>query len=178
MNKFLLSLTLIFIGLSSSAQQVQFGFTGGYTNVDVKIKDGVNDGVTTSAGDSGFYVGAVADIAISDVFHLQPEVVYANAGESDLLYIPVLAKINIAASGFHLLGGPQATFLLEDLDGSGVNAFGLDLSFGAGYDINEHFFIDARYSFEVTNRIQDDVPNINNASARVNSLNIGVGYKF
>ena len=45
-------------------------------------------------------------------------------------------------------------------------------------DINENFFIDARYSLEVTNRI-GDLPGLpDNISGKINSLQIGVGYKF
>lgn len=177
MKKILIGLTIFTISLTASAQQAQFGLTAGYTNVDLRAKDDFSDGLSMSQDESGFYIGAIADISITANFNIQPEMLYARVNETNFLYIPVLAKLYIAGSGFHVLGGPQANIFLDNLDG-GPNYFGLDLSFGAGYDINEHFFIDARYSFELTNRISGDIPDGSDDSLRANTLNVGVGYKF
>ncbi|MGB3776052.1 MAG: outer membrane beta-barrel protein [Leeuwenhoekiella sp.] len=180
MRKFLLAFTFISLFASASAQNVQFGLTAGFTNIDLKVKDGTNDDFSLSQAESGFYVGALLDIAIADNFNVQPEVLYARVEDANFIYIPVLAKLYIQESGFHVLAGPQANLFIDDV-GEGINTFGLDISFGAGYDITEHFFVDARYSFEVTNRITNearDFAGANDASLRANTLNIGVGYKF
>ena len=85
-----------------------------------------------------------------------------------------MAKYYISESGFQLMAGPQANFILDSFEGE--NSFGLDLTFGAAYDIDEHFFIEARYSFELTNRIEDGGDY--DVSGKYNTLFVGIGYKF
>lgn len=168
-------LVLVLVGTTTAfAQSADFGVTAGYTNINAKAKasDG-NNSVSLSDDASGFYVGVLLDIEIEGNFHVQPEALFALAEDTKFLYIPILAKYYISDSGFHLLAGPQANIILEE--SGGTKTFGLDITFGAGYDINEHFFIDARYSFEVTNRLDK---NDYDAKLRANTLNVGVGYKF
>lgn len=175
MNKFTLLLVFALGTLSMSSQQTKFGLTGGFLNAEAKINaDGEG---SFSASESGFYVGAVADIDLNGALHLQPEVLYGNINDGSLLYIPVLLKYYISESGFYLMGGPQATIDLED-SGEGYNSLGVDASFGIGYDINEDFFIYARYSLEVTNRIGDVQGLPDGVSGKINSFQVGVGYKF
>ncbi|HEA30535.1 MAG TPA: PorT family protein [Leeuwenhoekiella sp.] len=177
MKKLLFGFTFIFIGLSAMAQTSQFGVTAGYTNINLKAKtdDGSND-FTDSDDQNGFYIGLLADIALADNFHVQPEALYSLVEDVNFLQIPILAKYYLGESRFHLLGGPQATVIIDET--FGIKNFGLDLSVGAGYDFNEHFFMDARYSFELTNRIGNDLPQQVDASLRISTINIGVGYKF
>ncbi len=153
-----------------SAQNAKFGIAAGYTNITERAKF---EELTVSSSESGFYIGALVDITVSEKFHVEPKMLYANAAETGFLYIPVLAKYYVAEK-FNLQAGPQANFILDEVV-DGFNSFGLDLSFGLGYEINEHFFLDARYSFELTNRYTD---NDFNVSDKVNTLNVGLGYKF
>ncbi|PHR92054.1 MAG: OmpW family protein [Leeuwenhoekiella sp.] len=168
---------LLLVALSTSslfAQETKFGLTAGFLNAEVKVSAD-NQG-SFSDSDSGFYVGALADIDLNGALHLQPEVLYGNINDSGVLYIPVFLKYYISESGFHLMGGPQATIDLEANE-EGYNNLGVDAAFGLGYDINESFFINARYAFELTNRISD-LQGADGVTARINSLQIGVGYKF
>ena len=170
---------LLFIALvaicgafSVNAQTAKFGVKAGYTNITEKIKF---DGGSISGSDSGFYVGGLVDITLDESFHIQPELIYSNAADVSFLYVPLLAKYYISDSGFQLMAGPQANFVLDQAP-EGYNGFGLDLTFGVAYDIDEHFFIDVRYSFELTNRLKDggevDVTD------KFQTLFVGLGYKF
>ena len=170
MKKILITLIVVF-GLSNvNAQDSKFGVTAGYTNITERAKF---EGVSVSSSESGFYIGALVDITVSEKFHVEPKILYANASDTGFLYIPVLAKYYVAEK-FNIQAGPQANFVLDEV-AEGFNSFGLDLSFGLGYEINEHFFLDARYSFELTNRYND---NDFAVSDKVNTLNVGFGYKF
>ena len=96
-----------------------------------------------------------------------------------MLYVPIMAKYYIGDSQFNLQAGPQAAIILDEV--GGMNAFGLDLGFGAGFDITENFFLEARYAFEVTNRMGDEFAEAfpeSDAKVRINTLQVGVGYKF
>lgn len=174
MKKVLLAAVGLFFAAQVNAQE--FGITAGYLNLTASTSYGDMD---VSASESGFYAGVLADFELSESFHLEPAVVYGNANEANTLFIPVLVKYYIETSGFNIQAGPQGTLVLDDLEGSGVKSFGLDLGFGAGYDINENFFLQARYAFELTNRADTDFFGApDDLKAHINSLFVGVGYKF
>ena len=176
MKKLMLTMVISLMSLPVLiAQNTSFGLTAGYLNVDVGAK---YQGVSSSVSESGFYIGAFADIALTPVIHLQPGINYGFIEDSGIIYVPVMAKIYIADSGFSLQAGPQASILTEDT-GDEVKAFGLDVGLGAAYDINSNFFVEARYSLELTNRLTSEFTNVyGDISSKINSLFIGVGYKF
>lgn len=157
-------------GLSNVNAQSQFGVMAGYTNITAKAKA---QGLSLSQSESGFFIGGVADFTISEKFHIQPEVLYANASEMNFLYIPVLAKYMVSTD-FSVLAGPQANLVLDDMQ-EGFNSFGIDLTFGANYKITENFFLEGRYGFEITNRVTDGGSDLKGS---YNTLHIGVGYMF
>lgn len=172
MFKKLLFFATLLASMASFGQEVSFGAQAGYLNMESKA---TYDGSSISENVSGFYVGALADFTLTEDFHLQPSVNYANADDMGFLIIPVMAQYHIQNSGFYLQAGPQGTIMLEET-AEGVNAFGLDLAAGAGYQINENFFVEAKYAFEITNRLSGDVGD--DVKGRINTLSIGLGYKF
>lgn len=169
---------LLLVALSTSslfAQETKFGLTAGFLNAEAKAS--ADGAASFSSSDSGFYLGALVDIGLTESLHIQPEVLYGNINDSGLLYIPIFLKYYISESGFHLMGGPQATLNIDE-EAEGINNLGIDAAFGLGYDIYESFFINARYAFELTNRVSSDLEGADGVTARINSLQIGVGYKF
>ena len=176
MKKFFFVAIFIIAGIQlSNAQSTKFGLTAGYLNAEAN-NNFEDFNVTENV--SGFYIGALADISISEKFHITPGINYGKAEEANFLYIPVMAQYYIAESGFFLQGGPQATLYLEKDEFDEVNTFGLDLGFGAGYQITEKFFIDAKYSFELTNRLNGEMLGEEDADSKINTFFVGVGYKF
>ncbi|WP_121666648.1 porin family protein [Mesonia aquimarina] len=172
MKKLFLTAVVVAMGVfTAQSQTVDFGVKAGFLNVQAEIETPDGD---VSNSEAGFLIGGLVDIGVSENFHVQPELLYGNAGEGSALFIPILAKYYIADSGFAILAGPQGTLDLEEAV-EGVNTFGIDATFGASYDITENFFIDARYSFELTNRFKDGGDDF---KGHINSLQIGVGYKF
>ena len=105
---------------------------------------------------------------------------YANVKESNMLYVPLMARYYVQNSAFNIQAGPQTAYIL---DAEGLNRFGLDLGFGAGYVIDENFFLEARYAFELTNRFKELEPVWGEIlegelKGKVNSFLVGMGYKF
>lgn len=168
----------LFVGLSSFAQNVDFGIQAGYTNVNIEV---TAQGAQVSEDASGFHVGFLTDFQLFENLHLQPSVNYFSAEDTDFLSVPILVQYYIENSGFYLQAGPQGTIVLED--NPATNAFGLDAAFGAGYHITENFFIEARYGIELTNRYSSDSRDYADQydvdlDGGVNTLMVGVGYKF
>lgn len=176
MKKLLFAFALCFLAFQSQAQESpRFGLSAGYLNLNVKASF---EGMNASVNESGFFVGGLVDVPLSGNFHLQPSVLYGNAEDSGIIFIPVMAKLYIANSGFNFQAGPQASIILEET-GEEMNAFGLDAVFGAAYDINYNFFLQARYALELTNRINAEAAGLpDGVKSTINSFTIGVGYKF
>ena len=86
--------------------------------------------------------------------------------------LPILGKFAISEK-FNFQVGPQMVFSLEESveDFSNVE---FDVAGGVGYDIDDDFFLEARYTFQINNSYtgSEDV------KVRGNYLTIGVGYKF
>lgn len=170
MKKLLLvAIAVLGFTYSSKAQEVRFGATAGYLNARGSVKA---DGISISASESGFYLGAVADFDVSENFNVQPELLYANVDGSSGLMLPILGKFAISEK-FNLQAGPQLVFSFEETpeDFSSVE---FDIAGGIGYDIDEDFFIEARYTFQINNSYtgSEDV------KVRGNYLTVGLGYKF
>ena len=164
------------LSLSSFAQETSFGVTAGYLNSIYSVKDEVYN---YNLSESGYYVGAFLDISLNESLSLVPGVNYSNSHDSNMLYVPLMLKYSIADSGFYLQGGPQASIIFDEERVRHNQDFGIDLGFGLGYDINEHFFVEAKYYHEVTNRFKDHEFHMSNdLKEGLNSLMIGVGYKF
>jgi len=170
-KKLLLLMGLALFGFSQvNAQETSFGVTAGYTDISVKMS---GSDLAVSGSRSGFYIGGLADIAVAEQFHVQPELLYARAKDGNFIYVPVLAKYYIVDSGFQIVAGPQANFALDADDGT--KSFGLDIAFGMAFDITENIFVEARYAFNITNRLEDAPSDVN---LHLNTLNVGLGYKF
>ena len=123
-------------------------------------------------GELGFYAGVFKEFPLGDGFQVQPAL---NLGVIDgdmALQIPVMFKYYVA-NAFNLQAGPQITFDFEDYpeDWTGFN---LGLAIGAGYDFSERFLGEIRYGFQLNNHYTGDL----DLSAKVNYLNLGVGYRF
>lgn len=173
MKKKLLFAIIGFMAIMGAEAQSSFGVKAGYTLITAKAKV---EGFSASADESGFFVGLTSEFGVGESFAIQPELLYANAQDTGFLYVPVMAKYYITPE-FSLQAGPQMNFALDSEEGE--NTFGLDAAFGAGFNINKNFFIDARYGLELTNRVADSEDfGGYEVKGSYNTLMVGVGYKF
>lgn len=193
MKKLLFTIVLSFLFISGIQAQddLKFGVTGGLITSQINNKVaplGFNLLNTTLVSGTGFYVGGIASVRFGEKFGVQPELVYANAGDLEYIQLPIMLKYYII-EGLYAQAGPQFSIstnankignLIEDLFNSndiiGVNSFGIDIGFGAGYELLENVSVQARYSVEVTNRIDGVVGSI--SEGKVNNFTLGVAYFF
>jgi opacity protein-like surface antigen len=190
--KRLLGLALVAMFISSEIQaqdDFKFGVSGGLitSTLNNKIAPlGFNLVNTTLASGTGFYVGGIAAMGISEKFGAQAEFLYAKAGDLEYIQVPVMVKYYII-DGLYAQVGPQINLstnanqvsdIIEELfnenDVIGVNTLGIDLGFGAGYEILENLAVQARYSVELSNRIDGVVGSI--SKGKVSNFTIGVAF--
>ncbi len=188
---FTLILSIIFISGLEAQEDIKFGVTGGLISSRLNSSVGigafsVDTGKLVSG--TGFYVGAAASIGFSEKFGVQPELVYAKAGDLEFVQLPIMVKYYVI-EGLYAQVGPQLSFStsasdLNDIislipgadDFAGVKTFGVDLGFGAGYDVLDNLSVQARYSVELSNRT-DGLLNII-GQAKVYNFNLGVTFFF
>jgi hypothetical protein len=163
------TLLLSFSIYESSAQDFKFGISGGLLNGSGKIKDVTG---SISASNTGFYAGTFVNIKLSEKFGLMPEVDYGNLNSNSSWFFSTRANYYVIPK-FYLQAGPQVFLLSRSLTDD-INQAGIDGVFGVGYDITEHFHLQARYSVELTNRFKTD----NGGTAKLNNLLVGIGYAF
>lgn len=150
--------------------QEGFAVKAGINNVSTKVDFNIDGFGSGSASDSelGFYVGGGYNFEIDEKWDIEPSALLSIVSDLTSLYIPVMAKYNISEA-FNIQAGPQINYLLEDMDDG---ALGIDLAVGGGYQINENWFVEARYGFEVSRG--GDFGEV----ASINTLTIGGGYRF
>ncbi|WP_073151385.1 outer membrane beta-barrel protein [Mesonia phycicola] len=141
--KKILFIAFVFVTIQSAFSQgeIEVGITGGYLNVTANDAD---------EGNSGFYAGLYSEISLTNSLKVQPELLYGNIEDQNLLYLPVVLKYYVAHSDLNLQAGPQATYLFKgDNDLEFKDQLGLDLTVGVGYDIFHNIYINARYGFKI-----------------------------
>ncbi|MEO9893759.1 porin family protein [Aurantibacter sp.] len=195
MKKLITLAVVAFFGVYQAQAQTdfQFGVTGGLLNNDTNIKAsviGISLFNLDAINKTGYYVGAIADLGITDKFHIQPELTYGKAGDLSFVYLPIMAKFYITR-GLNIQAGPQLSFnsnvdeiksILKDLSNDDdrfsdtLKSTAIEMGVGAGYDITRHLMVQARYSFAITDRYNgpgDALLDVKNTT-----LNVGVAYKF
>lgn len=189
MKKVLFTIILSFLFVSGLQAQgdFKFGVTGGLVNSNVRagasLLNIVDLGSIDAVNKFGFYVGAAADLGISEKFHVQPELIYTKAGKLGYIQLPIMAKYYIIDKLYAQVG-PQfslstnADEIKEVLDlidaGDAVRSIGVDIGFGAGYELLDNLAVQARFATELTNRYTG----IANSSLSVKASNFYVGVVF
>lgn len=123
MKKILLSVCVLLAGIiMTNAQPVAIGLRAGVNFANEKESD-PSPG-TSSSGRTSFLLGAYGKISINDHLGIQPELFYSSTGAkftsgttsgtliSNYLALPVFFRYNVSGN-FHLLAGPQVSFLLK-----------------------------------------------------------------
>ena len=200
--KKLLSLSFIALfafNMAKAQDLPKFGITGGLLNTNVDFKTGNSllnlVGVNNFAkiNSTGFYIGALVDIGVVGNFHIQPELIYGSAEDLSFIYLPVMAKYYVADK-FHIQAGPQLNFSsnlddikrairdTEELLGTNGNVddvlktVGVDIGIGAGFDVLDNLTIQARYSFELTDRYSGPAGGV--LDIKGSAFQVGVAYMF
>lgn len=179
MKKIILTMAAVFAVSFANAQDkkggssdMKFGVKAGYANTNF-----TGDADTDAA--SNFYIGGLVDFAISEKFHIQPELLYSMEGADNdetglnFVRIPVMAKYYVADS-FSLQAGPQFGFVAGgDAIKDSLKSLDYGLGIGAGYELESGLFFDARYNLGLAN-----ISDVDGFDVGTSSFNVGLGYRF
>ena len=191
MRKIFLFASLLLAVIAVNAQAT-FGIKAGANFSNVKASgDGESE---TSDMKVGFNIGGLANIPVSDMFSVQPELVFSMEGgkeEEDgidfklnfnYINIPVLLQYN--SSGFIAETGPQVGFLAGakykiDDDESDAKEDYENINFswaiGLGYKLPSGFGFNARYNLGLSNIAKD---NTDDYKEKASTIQVGVFYTF
>lgn len=158
-------------------QGVKYGVRGGFNISNLDFEEGLDIGLQNKHRNS-VYFGAFANIGLSRVISICPELQFSAEGANDerihldFIQMPILLRFRLSEK-VHIGAGPQAGLKVHkyedgfrDLSYSAVGAF--------EYKINHMLFADLRYTYGVTNVFDDE----SGISAKNTNIQIGVGYKF
>lgn len=198
-KQILLIAVAIFSFSVMQAQDVRFGAKAGvnFASIGGDFTDGVD-------GTTGFHIGGLVELMLTDNFSVQPEVLYSAQGAEseetdggitvtsklklDYINIPIMAKYYVT-EGLALEAGPQVGFLAsansevefggetEETDISDFTS-GLDLGVGAGasYRLDMGVFFGARYVLGLSNI--NDYDGSDDVKQQNNVIQVSVGYSF
>ena len=212
MKKIAFLIIIAVCGLSQVRAQ-NFGVKAGY---NYSTLSGETSSISTIEGLSGFYIGGLVELPISNMLSIQPELIFSRQGVDlrqglknlsirtdtseirlDYLNIPVMAKVNLGP--IFLEGGVQFGFLVNKpkvdsyianvylrnlLDKDSYNSFDFGVGAGLGVKLNQHFFVETRYTYSLTNVFDPNDKHFKSSliSDRDNFKNsvfsIGLGMKF
>ncbi len=198
MKKLMLFAAIAVFGFAKVQAQgeIQFGAKAG-----VNFAKLTGDDVEDADGRTGFHIGGLVEIPISEKFSVQPEIVYSQQGlqsksnfdgieiesklKLDYINIPVMAKFYVS-EGFAIEAGPQFGFNVsskfeaerdgESFKENAEDVAGFDLSLGAGlsYKLDSGLFFQGRYMFGLSNVNQAEEEGFDdNLTNSVLSLSIG-----
>ena len=200
MKKLLTLSVALFLAMSSYAQDLGLGLKAGLNLASINTDEDFDYGTNT-----GFHVGAFANLKVSDKFGIQPELIYSKQGaQADLelfgvkiestvntsyLNIPVMANFYLI-DGLSINVGPQVGLLLSaeaESDGEEQDIKdeykSLAIAAGAGltYELPMGLSIAARYNLGLTDITEDyedpDFGTIEDKSTN-QVIQVSVGYKL
>lgn len=190
MKRTIIFISSMFLMFAAAAQATYFGVKGGINVSTLHFDDN-----TSTDSKVGFHIGGLAHIHASNLWAIQPEVIYSLEGAKQTLIgnntkattnlsyinVPVLLQYFVH-NGFRLEGGPQIGFLIKaktkvgDVSGDNKNfkstAFSIPL--GVGYLSATGVGFDARYVFGLS-----DINNTKNGpTIQSNVFQLGLFYQF
>jgi len=159
---------------SSLSAQTEFGVRSGYYNILQYSEVKSNGTKFREFEGEGFYIGAFADVKISDRFSIMPELNYIGIPKKsglNQLQIPVLGKYRIGKK-VHVFLGPSVGFFLSPEDD--LKNTNLSLSFGVSYDITKKLAIELRGDHGLSKLSGDRVKGY----SEVAGWSVGLKYRF
>ncbi|MFN3909134.1 MAG: porin family protein [Flavobacterium sp.] len=171
------------------AQGIQIGLKGGanFSNFTGGNIENIDFKHATN-----FHAGLAVEFNLTPSFSIQPEIMYITQGANldgfgdqiknrlGYVAVPVLAKFYLIPGKLSIEAGPQVSVLVNEADGistSDTEKIDFSLAAGAGFNVTNHIFVQARYVAGISK-----VNSIPSASGNVDIKNsailLSLGYWF
>ena len=177
MKKSLFTSLILFSFISLNAQdsstsnrtKFDFGIRHGYSNWDISTD-------YRSYNNLQLYAGLFVETDITKRFGIRLETNYSRRG---LLEIPLLLQYKIS-NKFELFTGAELSYSFDNFDNYDADdrEFGGALIFGVQYNINNHWFLEARYNHGITDQFSIGTNNDPVLFGKKRVVSVGIGYKF
>ncbi|WP_397362622.1 porin family protein [Olleya sp. R77988] len=176
MKKTILLFSLLLASFYGFSQNALYGVRAGINISNLSFDSDIEEDVK---GRNGFAIGFFGEYNLSDNFKFAPEIQFSAEGAKEqslrinYIQMPLYFKYKIDES-FAIGLGPQASLKGHSYEDQLQN-LGFSILGGLEYMISDEFFIDARYSYGLTNVFDDNALNI---EANNTNIQIGFGVKF
>ncbi|WP_243471875.1 MULTISPECIES: porin family protein [Winogradskyella] len=177
MKKFLLASLLICFTTICMAQEVRYGVRGA---LNVSNLDFDPDANFDNQHRNGFAFAGFVDYGFSEDLSLHTELQWSAEGgkdeglRADYIQMPILLKLS-TSDRLSFMAGPQVA-LKTWKNNDGFSTFAFSGVVGAEYMITDELFVDARFSYGLTNILdEDDIPNL---EAKNHVMQFGFGIKI
>lgn len=177
MKKIVLFIAFAAFSIYGFSQNDMYGVRAGYNISNLDFEPTV-PGNLVNKHRNGIAIGFFAQYAITESLAFVPEVQFSAEGGKennirlDYIQVPLFVKLDIR-EGFSFGLGPQIGIKAHDYQ-DGLKNFAFSALAGIEYMITEEFFADVRYSYGLTNVLDQ----FSNTEAKNTNLQIGVGVRF
>lgn len=168
---------LLFLSITSLAfsQETLYGVRGG---INISNLDFEPDADFQNMHRNGFAFGGFVDHSLSDSMSLLVELQYSAEGgkaddlKADYIQMPLMLRYNFGS--FSIGAGPMAS-LKTWKNQDAFSTFTFSAIGGLEYMITDELFVDARFSYGITNILDED---LTDTEAKNNNIQIGFGIKM
>lgn len=156
-------------------QGVKYGVRGGY-NISNLDFDG--DSNAKNKHRNSIYIGFFANIGLSKTISIVPEIQFSAEGANeevlnlDYIQAPIFLRFRLSEK-IHAGFGPQVGLKVHKYE-DGIRNFAYSGVAGVDYKINYALFIDARYTYGISNIFDEKL----GITAKNTNIQLGIGYKF
>lgn len=169
---------LLFVSIStlSFSQDTKYGVRGG---VNVSNLDFTPDADFQNLHRNGFFFGGFVDYGFSESLSLQVELQYSAEGakfdglNADYIQMPIMLRFHLGDK-FMVGAGPMAS-LKTWKNKDAFSTFAFSGIAGIEYMITDELFVDARFSYGITNVLDQDLDGL---EAKNNNIQFGFGIKI
>lgn len=169
---------LLFVSITTLtfSQETQYGVRGG---INVSNLDFTPDADFQNVHRNGFFFGGYGDFGFTESLSVQVELQYSAEGgkandlKADYIQMPIMLRYHLG-DNFTIGVGPMAS-LKTWKNQDAFSTFSFSGVGGIEYMITDELFVDARFSYGITNILDHDLDGI---EAKNNNIQIGFGIKI
>ncbi|WP_299117164.1 porin family protein [uncultured Winogradskyella sp.] len=176
MKKFLLASIFILVTLIGSAQEIKYGVRGA---LNISNLDFDPDSTFENKHRNGFAFAGFVEFGFSEELSLHTELQWSAEGgkdesiRADYLHLPIMLKLSVS-DRLSFGAGPQIS-LKTWKNNDAFSTFAFSGVVGAEYMITSELFVDARFSYGLSNILDED---FTDAEAKNHVMQFGFGIKI